>query len=148
LEHVDYSKLEKTHHLSWYAVVIPVRQGTQNIRMPFAPWSASKPLDRYRAYNDAKHDRHAQFPRSQFSKLTRRSLRSGLAVVAISRLEFPSPRCNPHIVRFGRAAGRMRSCNRRLFSRKVSQQLHSKQYDFDWQKVATTPSPVDTIPNF
>jgi hypothetical protein len=29
---------------------------------------------------------------------------------AISRLEFLSRRCNPHIVRFGRAAGRLRSC--------------------------------------
>jgi hypothetical protein len=147
---VDYNKLEKTHHLSAYEVVIPIWQGTQNTRLPFAPWNTSKPLDWYQAYNEAKHDRHAQFPRANFQNL----LDAVCGLVALLSSQFHCWSFSPRgAIRTlsgvgGPSAGYEVAIGDYFHVKFPSNFTAAEQYDFNWQKLVTTPSPVDTIPSF
>jgi hypothetical protein len=57
----DYKKINASHHLSSYEVKISAWHGAQNTRRPFAAWGTGSALAWYDAYNQTKHDRHAQF---------------------------------------------------------------------------------------
>ena len=65
----DYKKLNRTHRLSSYQVKFPVWHGAQNVCTPFLAWSSGKGSDWYNAYNQTKHDRHAQFEQANFGNL-------------------------------------------------------------------------------
>ena len=68
----DYKKIEASHRMSGYKVLIPGWHGVRNIRRPFEPWSAapSGALPWYEAYHATKHDRHAEFERASLENLT------------------------------------------------------------------------------
>lgn len=55
----DYKRLERTHRLSTYEIIVPTWQGEGRVRKPFAMWPALLPW--YQAYNNAKHNRHDKF---------------------------------------------------------------------------------------
>lgn len=65
----DYWKIEKSHMLSDYLVKIPVWKGEASVRKPFADWTTTHSLKWYRAYNDAKHSRHAKFQEANFENV-------------------------------------------------------------------------------
>ncbi|MGQ0611853.1 MAG: hypothetical protein ACT4N9_12200 [Paracoccaceae bacterium] len=54
----DYSRVENSHRLSGYQVLLPTWRGSVGEFRPFGAWSESKPLPWYDAYNASKHDRH------------------------------------------------------------------------------------------
>ncbi|MFL5614853.1 MAG: hypothetical protein ACJ796_14415 [Gemmatimonadaceae bacterium] len=57
----DYRKLNATHRLSSYEIILPVWNGQSSVRKPFAAWSAGEGLPWYGAYNATKHDRYSVF---------------------------------------------------------------------------------------
>jgi hypothetical protein len=66
----DYRKVDVTHHLSSYEVMLPIWNGAPLILKPFEPWSArglaspaAVSLPWYQAYNASKHDRQDEFKR-------------------------------------------------------------------------------------
>jgi hypothetical protein len=74
-----YRKVDASHHLSSYAVMLPIWNGTSPILKPFEPWKAwrgrSMPqgtkvsLPWYQAYNASKHDRQDEFKKANFGML-------------------------------------------------------------------------------
>lgn len=60
----DYFKVNSTHHLSDYEVLIPIWAGQDNLRKPFDSWGEPdySQLTWYKAYNDVKHNRERNFP--------------------------------------------------------------------------------------
>jgi hypothetical protein len=65
----DYSKIDRSHHLSSFEVKLPVWHGQKGTRKPFQPWAVGRALPWYRAYNDTKHDRHEGFTKATFDHL-------------------------------------------------------------------------------
>jgi hypothetical protein len=65
----DYRKTEASHLLSAYLVKFPVWQGSQHTRQPFGTWGPGGGLAWYQDYNAAKHSRHGNFDRANFSNL-------------------------------------------------------------------------------
>lgn len=67
----DYKKLELTHRLSEYEVMISEWADDQyKIRKPFANWSSGSALPWYVAYNTVKHNRQEHFAEANFLHLT------------------------------------------------------------------------------
>jgi hypothetical protein len=81
-----YRRIDATHHLSSYEVVLPIWNGTPPVLKPFGPWKAYRgqplPLNTdgnpddsvvsvpwYQAYNASKHDRHHEFKQANFGNL-------------------------------------------------------------------------------
>jgi hypothetical protein len=65
----DYKKLDPTHHLSSFQVRLPIWDGSENPRSPFAEWKSGNSLPWYKAYNDVKHSRHVNFDQSNFRNM-------------------------------------------------------------------------------
>lgn len=73
----DYRKVDVTHHLSSYEVMLPIWNGTPPILRPFEPWRLTRGqanpgghfLPWYRAYNASKHDRQDEFKQASFENV-------------------------------------------------------------------------------
>ena len=75
----DYRRVDVTHHLSSYEVILPIWNGTPPIFKPFEPWKTWRGLPKpngidlslpwYQAYNASKHDRQDEFKRANFENL-------------------------------------------------------------------------------
>jgi hypothetical protein len=65
----DYKKLNPTHHLSSFQVRLPIWNGSENPRTPFAEWNTGNSLTWYKAYNSAKHSRHENFDQSNLRNM-------------------------------------------------------------------------------
>jgi hypothetical protein len=73
----DYRKVDATHHLSSYEVMLPIWNGTPPIFKPFEPWRRARgladpgglSLPWYRAYNASKHNRHDEFKKANLEAL-------------------------------------------------------------------------------
>ena len=81
----DYKKINKSHKHSSYEVKIPVWNGNQNIRKPFANWSDNKSLEWWDGYNKSKHNRHSEFQKATFNNLT--NAMCGLITVLSAQFE-------------------------------------------------------------
>ena len=79
----DYKKINKTHHLSSYKVILPIWSGKNSIFTPFKEWDDGKTLSWYQAYNKSKYDRHNEFKQANFKNLL--TSISGLVVILSSQ---------------------------------------------------------------
>jgi hypothetical protein len=79
----DYKKIDKTHRLSSYEVLLPMWDLYPRIFKPFEPWKAGHTLPWYQAYNASKHNRHEAFKRANLENLV--SAVAGLLVVISSQ---------------------------------------------------------------
>ena len=88
---IDYRKVDVTHHLSSYEVMLPIWNGTCGTWKPFAPWKVARGVSNvpgvglpwYKAYNDSKHDRQDQFKKANFGNLVEAV--AGLLVIISSQ---------------------------------------------------------------
>ena len=77
LNMTDYRKVDVTHHLSSYEVMLPIWNDTPPILKPFEPWKPQRgqtgfgdvSLPWYQAYNASKHDRQDDFKKASFENL-------------------------------------------------------------------------------
>jgi len=91
LNMTDYRKVDVTHHLSSYRVMLPIWDGAPLIVAPFEVWrpfrglahSGGIGLPWYQAYNASKHDRQQEFKKANFENLI--SAVTGLLVVISSQ---------------------------------------------------------------
>jgi hypothetical protein len=65
----DYQRVEQSHRLSDFRVLIPYWQGQSRIKEPFFEWKNKLPLSWYQIYNKTKHNRHSEFKSATFSQL-------------------------------------------------------------------------------
>lgn len=84
----DYKRINKTHHLSSYKVIIPIWRGEKSIFIPFQDWDSGSALSWYQAYNKSKHDRHNEFKQANFENLL--NAISGLVVLLSSQFRTQS----------------------------------------------------------
>jgi len=74
---IDYRKVDATHHLSSYQVMLPIWNGTPPVWKPFEVWEPLRGRPRqgkiglpwYEAYNASKHDRHDEFKKANLENL-------------------------------------------------------------------------------
>lgn len=77
LNMADYRKVDTTHHLSSYEVMLPIWNGMPPIWNPFEPWRLGRgqrspkgtSLPWYQAYNASKHDRQDDFRKANLENL-------------------------------------------------------------------------------
>lgn len=91
LNMTDYRKVDVTHHLSSYEVMLPIWNGTPPILKPFEQWKSARGLPNpgglslpwYQAYNASKHDRQDEFKKASFENLV--TAVAGLLVLVSSQ---------------------------------------------------------------
>jgi hypothetical protein len=89
----DYRKVDATHHLSSYEVMLPIWSGAPRILKPFDPWKPARGLRNpggislpwYQAYNASKHDRQDEFKKANLENLV--TAVAGLLVLISSQFQ-------------------------------------------------------------
>jgi len=77
LNMTHYRKVDATHHLSSYEVMLPIWNGVPPILKPFEAWRSARGLPSsggvtlpwYKAYNASKHDRQDEFKKANLDNL-------------------------------------------------------------------------------
>jgi hypothetical protein len=158
-----YRKVDATHHLSSYEVMLPIWNGTSPILRPFEPWKAwrgrSMPqgtkvsLPWYQAYNASKHDRQDEFKNANFGTLV--DAVAGLLVLISSQFRHRDFSAGPDFI--GSATWLdtqgMEPSTGSLFRIKYPEDWTDDElYDFDWsamktQKVRYEKINFDAIPS-
>ena len=136
----DYKKIETSHRLSSYQIIIPVWRGRGNVRIPFAPWREGKPLSWYQAYNETKHDRHEAFSMATFENML--DAVSGLLIVLSS--QFWSHDFSPAdmvIVWNGPDDGTESAIGSYFRIKFPSDWPEDHRYDFKWQELKKEEDP-------
>lgn len=64
----DYWKIDVSHKLSDYSVIMPTWEGKGKVFTPFAGWKTSPTLNWYRAYQRTKHSRAAKLNEANLEK--------------------------------------------------------------------------------
>lgn len=140
----DYWKLNSTHRLSSYEIRMPLWHGSTNILKPFDAWNAGPILPWYLAYNDAKHDRHNNFPKSNFEALI--GAVSGLT--ALLSAQFNTFDFQPSVL------GTEYGAPDEGFETAIGGYFHVKfpndwpaddRYSFDWETLRTEPNPFQAL---
>jgi hypothetical protein len=140
----DYRKLNPTHRLSSYEVRMPLWHGAENTRKPFEAWAARGSLPWYQAYNDAKHDRHKNFPKSNFKALL--GAVSGLA--ALLAAQFITFDFQPSVlgIEYGSPDGGFETAIGSYFHVKFPNDWPANdRYSFDWDTLRTDPHPFQML---
>jgi len=65
----DYKKIERSHRLSAFKIIIPAWHGSGNVRQPFKNWANNGSLPWYAAYNTTKHNRQQEFKQATFQHM-------------------------------------------------------------------------------
>ena len=65
----DYRKIDRSHRLSDYQVIMPAWDGDKNTFHPFMGWKKSSRLSLYKAYNQVKHNRADLLKAANFANL-------------------------------------------------------------------------------
>ena len=136
----DYRKVEKTHLLSGYEVLVPNWSGKHSVRTPFAAWGSGESLAWYKAYNESKHDRHGQFAKANFDHLLNAC--SGLLVLLSAQFgtnDFSS--IDPFLSVEGRGDGMESGIGGYFRVRFPKNWPPEMRYSFDWQKLKDEPDP-------
>jgi hypothetical protein len=141
----DYRKVDVTHHLSSYEVMLPIWSGTPPILNPFAEWRAERgravnggvALPWYQAYNTSKHDRHVEFKKANFENLVMAV--AGLLVLISSQFRNEDFSAGPVLLATeGHYFHSMEASTGSLFRIKYPDDWADDElYDFDWQTLRT-----------
>jgi len=139
----DYKKIEKSHLLSGYEVRVPNWRGRMHTFQPFAAWSpspsAQTTLTWYDAYNNTKHDRHAQFQDANFENLL--GAISGLVVVLGAQFYTNDFGSGGAAILMEGPASDFETAIGDHFLIKFPNWPANEQYDFDWQTLGSDPDP-------
>jgi hypothetical protein len=140
----DYRKIEKTHLLSGYEVLVPNWNGTGSIRKPFAAWASVGSLPWYRAYNTTKHDRHERFADATFDQML--DACCGLLVLLSAQFETNDFSPEESVLTIeGRGDGMESGIGGFFRVRFPNNWPIDLRYDFDWQQLKNEPDPFGTI---
>jgi hypothetical protein len=140
----EYQKIEKTHFLSSYDVMVPNWTGLYGMRSPFSAWSSDSRLPWYEAYNTTKHDRHSEFEQATFNHLI--DACCGLLVLLSAQFvtnDFSSG--SVLLATEGRGDG-MESGIGEYFRVKFPNNMPAElRYDFDWQSLKNDDDPFQNF---
>ncbi len=130
-----YSKIDKTHHLSSYEVILPIWNGESRIWKPFDAWKSNDSLKWYKAYNDSKHDRQENFKKANLEALIMSI--AGLLVLLSSQFKTEDFSTGGDQLGFsGHDYHEMEPAIGSLFRIKFPDDwTDDEQYDFDWTQL-------------
>jgi hypothetical protein len=152
LNMTDYRKVDATHHLSSYEVMLPIWNGTPPILEPFGPWKAQRGLPSaggfslpwYQAYNVSKHDRHDEFKKATFEHLVMAV--AGLLVLISSQFHDQDFTAGYDILASGYGDYPMQPSIGSLFRIKYPDDwTEAELYDFDWTVLRAQHDRFDKI---
>ncbi len=128
----DYKKINKTHHLSSYKVMVPTWSGNNSLFQPFEAWKTNGKLSWYDAYNNSKHDRHNKFIQANFNNLL--NAISGLVVILSSQFKDVEFSSNDELMAFNDDGYyKMASAIGGFFRIEFPKDWEDEEkYDFDW----------------
>ena len=137
----DYKKIQKTHLLASYQVLVPHWTGEKGTRSPFLAWSNEEKLPWYQAYNATKHDRHSQFSEATFEHLI--DACCGLLILLSAQFHTRDFSPTPEFLEFGsNRSDVMESGIGGYFRVKFPSSWPSDlQYDFNWRELASEDDP-------
>jgi len=139
----DFKKVNNSHHLSSYKILLPNWKGDSNVRKPFKAWKENSSLSWFKAYNKTKHDRFSEFEQANFKNLT--DSICGLAVLLASQfLNNSFPPTNT-LLSFGGPSDGMDISIGKYFRIKLPRDWsEDEKYEFNWSNLQTENSPIDT----
>lgn len=153
LNMTDYRKVDVTHHLSSYEVMLPIWSGTQKTFKPFEPWKMSRGqanpsgggIQWYQAYNASKHDRFDEFKKANLENLT--TAVAGLLVLISSQFRNQSFSAGSvSLAISGHDFHPMEAAIGSLFRIKYPEDwVDTELYDFDWSALKTQPNRFQKI---
>ena len=136
----DYRRVDATHHLSSYEVMLPIWNNKPLILKPFEPWKSARGLsDRgelslcwYQAYNASKHDRQDEFKKANLENLV--TAVAGLLVLISSQFQSQDFTAGPVLfASSGYDYHPMEASIGSLFRIKYPDDwVDDELYDFDW----------------
>jgi hypothetical protein len=131
----DYRRINKTHHLSSYRVMVPTWSGNNSIFQPFDAWKTNAKLPWYEAYNNSKHDRHNKFIQANFNNLL--NAITGLVVVLSSQFKDVEFSSNDDIMAFnGDGYYKMALAIGGFFRIEYPKDwTEEEKYDFNWSEL-------------
>lgn len=139
----DFRKIDVTHHLSSYEVMLPIWNGSKKIFKPFEPWKSSRGLKEsngvglswYKAYNASKHDRYEEFKKANLENLV--TAVAGLLVIISSQFRDNSFSAGGMVLGVsGYEIYPFESAIGSLFRIKYPDDwVEEELYDFDWSKL-------------
>lgn len=141
---IDYRRLNPTHHLSSYEIRMPLWHGTKHTQKPFDAWAAQGSLAWYQAYNDAKHDRHNNFPKSNLEALI--AAVSGL--VALLSAQFITFDFQPAVLGIGYGGpddGFETAIGGYFHVKFPTDWPTDERYSFDWETLMTDANPFQAL---
>jgi hypothetical protein len=136
-----YRKIDVTHHLSSYELVLPTWHGPRRLIKPFESWLGAKGYgtgkspDWYNAYNASKHDREEAFKQSNMKYLI--DALAGLLVVISSQFRTETFSAGGDTISGGSSSyHELKPAIGSLFRIQFPDDwADSEKYDFDWQKL-------------
>jgi hypothetical protein len=130
-----YRKIDITHHLSSYEVMLPIWNGSPAMFTPFEAWKTGEGLTWYQDYNASKHDRQEEFKRANFRNLVISV--AGLLVVITSQFRNQSFSAGSTGLAIGHDYHPMEAATGGLFRiRYPSDWADDEMYEFDWSALS------------
>lgn len=139
----DYRKIDVTHHLSSYTVILPMWNGTSPQISPFSPWLPHRgqsvptgvPLVWYQAYNISKHNRQNAFKYASLWNLVQAV--AALLILVTSQFATTSFDAGPVLLSIGSGEFHpYESSIGDLFRIKYPNDWQDHEiYDFDWSNL-------------
>ena len=136
----DYRKVDVTHHLSSYEVMLPIWNGVCGHWKPFEPWKVARGVSNaqgislpwYKAYNKSKHDRQDQFKKANFGNLVEAV--AGLLVLISAQFQKHTFDAGSVLLSVGDSKRHpMEAAIGSLFRIKYPDDWNDdERYDFDW----------------
>jgi hypothetical protein len=147
----EYSRVEHSHHLSDYQILLPTWRGSMGEFSPFGAWKDRRPLTWYEAYNASKHDRHESLIAANLQMLIQAI--GGLVVLLTAQFGTEDYSGSPDVLGIGgQSVHKWEAALGGTFRVEHPNNWHTDQlYDFDWRDLKALPNPFkkfnyDTAP--
>lgn len=136
----DYRRVDATHHLSSYDVILPIWNGTAPVICPFSPWREKRglpsdrgvPLPWYQDYNASKHDRQQEFKRASLWTL----IEAVSALLILISSQFKNIAFDAKADHLTMESGPFEPSIGELFRIKYPDDwADTERYDFDWAEL-------------
>jgi hypothetical protein len=135
-----YSRVETSHHLSSYRVILPMWDGDGRSFYPFQDWANRRRLSWYEAYNAAKHDRHTALSEATLENLVYAV--GGLFVLLTAQFGSEDYSGKPDALGMSSELYEGSDGVSSLFRVEYpSDWTTQEMYDFDWHTLASTEAP-------
>jgi hypothetical protein len=137
----EYSRVECSHQLSDYQILLPIWRGRMAEFRPFGAWKDEMPLPWYEAYNASKHDRHQSLIDANLQILIQAI--GGLVVLLTAQFNTEDYSGSPDVLEIGGpSVHKWQPALGGLFRVEYPKNWSDDQlYDFDWNDLKDLPDP-------